>query len=79
MDDKNVEQPSSQGELVDSDTITCGRCGETKPKSQYRKVDNPTICLECYGKQRRKNKSGSSGNGAKASGSSSDTSKDGAK
>ena len=45
MDDMNRE---SHRPMLEEDQITCERCKEAKPRSAYRQVSNPKICLQCY-------------------------------
>ncbi|GLV14746.1 hypothetical protein Heshes_24300 [Alicyclobacillus hesperidum] len=43
----------NQTTIGTEELITCQRCRTDKPRSAYRQVANPTICLECYAAKRR--------------------------
>ncbi|QRF22260.1 hypothetical protein FY534_00100 [Alicyclobacillus sp. TC] len=43
----------NQTTIGPEELIKCQRCRTDKPRSAYRQVANPTICLECYAAKRR--------------------------
>lgn len=48
----HMEDMVLTGQAVDStngmeEMIKCERCGEDKPRTKYRRVANPKVCLEC--------------------------------
>ncbi|GLG02526.1 hypothetical protein Alches_25670 [Alicyclobacillus hesperidum subsp. aegles] len=53
----NPENQEPQEVTGAGELIRCRRCGIDKPRSEYRQVANPSICLECYAAKRRENRS----------------------
>ena len=54
MEDLMLQEPKVEGQIDTDALICCKQCGTMKPRSDYRKVTNPEICLDCYKKNRSK-------------------------